>query len=59
MSRTPSVAGHVSRGFEAVRDTFADNFDRRGELGGACCAYYRGEKPVGRQPEQANRRVVG
>jgi CubicO group peptidase (beta-lactamase class C family) len=40
------VEGHVSRGFEAVRDVFAENFARRGELGGACCAYYRGEKVV-------------
>ena len=40
------VEGHVSRGFEAVRDAFEENFARRGELGGACCAYYRGEKVV-------------
>ena len=40
------VEGHVARGFEAVRDAFADNFARRGELGGACCAYHRGEKVV-------------
>ena len=30
----------------AVRDAFADNFTRRRELGGACCAYHRGEKVV-------------
>ena len=42
----PSVEGHVSRGFEPVRDAFADNFVRRGESGGACCAYYRGDKVV-------------
>jgi CubicO group peptidase (beta-lactamase class C family) len=41
-----SVEGHVSPGFEAVREAFADNFARRRELGGACCAYYRGEKVV-------------
>ena len=41
-----AVEGHVARGFEAVRDAFADNFARRGELGGACCAYDRGEKVV-------------
>jgi CubicO group peptidase (beta-lactamase class C family) len=41
-----TVEGHVSRGFEAVRDAFEDNFAHRGELGGACCAYYRGEKVV-------------
>ena len=40
------VEGHVSRGFEAVREAFAENFARRGELGGACCAYVRGEKVV-------------
>jgi CubicO group peptidase (beta-lactamase class C family) len=41
-----AVEGHVSSGFEAVRDAFAGNFARRRELGGACCAYYRGEKVV-------------
>ena len=41
-----TVQGHVSAGFEHVRDTFAENFDRRHELGGACSAYYRGEKVV-------------
>ena len=40
------VEGHVAPGFEVVRDVFADNFTRRGELGGACCAYYRGEQVV-------------
>ena len=40
------VEGAVRCGFEAVRETFADNFARRGELGGACCAYHRGEKVV-------------
>lgn len=38
------IHGHVSRGFEAVREVFAENFVRRGELGGACCAFVRGEK---------------
>jgi CubicO group peptidase (beta-lactamase class C family) len=41
-----ALEGHVSRGFEAVRDAFADNFVRRHELGGACCVYHRGEKVV-------------
>ena len=41
-----TVEGDVSRGFEAVRETFAENFARRGELGGACCAYRSGEKVV-------------
>jgi CubicO group peptidase (beta-lactamase class C family) len=40
------VEGHVSHGFETVREAFADNFARRRELGGACCAYHRGEKVV-------------
>jgi CubicO group peptidase (beta-lactamase class C family) len=38
-----AVAGHVTRGFEAVREAFAENFTRRRELGGACCIYYNGE----------------
>jgi CubicO group peptidase (beta-lactamase class C family) len=40
------VHGHVSAGFEALRDVFTENFSRRHELGGACCVYYRGEKIV-------------
>ena len=40
------IYGHVSPRFESVREAFADNFARRRELGGACCAYYRGEKVV-------------
>ena len=40
------VEGHVSRGFESVGEAFADNFAKRRELGGACCAYRWGEKVV-------------
>jgi CubicO group peptidase (beta-lactamase class C family) len=40
------VHGDVSPGFNAARDTFAENFSRRRELGGACCVYIRGEKVV-------------
>ena len=40
------IQGHVSRGFESVREVFAENFVRRGELGGACCAFIGGEKVV-------------
>jgi CubicO group peptidase (beta-lactamase class C family) len=40
------VHGHVSPGFETVREAFAGNCARRRELGGACCAYHRGEKIV-------------
>ena len=41
-----TVQGHVAPGFEAVRETFSGNFTRRDELGGACCAYHRGNKVV-------------
>ena len=41
-----SVQGCVSRGFEAVRKAFADNFVQRRELGGACCTFHRSEKVV-------------
>jgi CubicO group peptidase (beta-lactamase class C family) len=40
------VRGYVKPGFEAVRRAFAENFTKRHELGGACCAYLRGEKVV-------------
>jgi CubicO group peptidase (beta-lactamase class C family) len=40
------MLGQVSRGFEAVREAFAANFARRGELGGACCAFVGSEKVV-------------
>ena len=41
-----AVEGQVSPGFEVVREAFAENFTRRHELGGACCAYLDGEKVV-------------
>ena len=41
-----TVQGEVTTGFEAVRDAFAGNFVQRGELGGACCAFHRGENVV-------------
>jgi CubicO group peptidase (beta-lactamase class C family) len=41
-----SIEGHVGRGFEAVHEAFTENFAHRGELGGACCAFRRGEKVV-------------
>lgn len=40
------VEGPVSPRFEGVRDAFIDNFGRRGERGGACCVYRRGEQVV-------------
>src|SRR5712675_1882877 len=41
-----TVEGDVHAGFEGVREAFAENFARRNELGGACCAYHHGEKVV-------------
>jgi CubicO group peptidase (beta-lactamase class C family) len=40
------IEGYVGRGFETVRQAFVDNFVHRHELGGACCAFHRGEKVV-------------
>lgn len=40
------IQGYFSPGFKAVREAFAENFVRRGELGGACCAFHGGEKVV-------------
>lgn len=42
----PPVYGFVASGFEKVHDAFAKNFTKRRELGGACCAWYHGEKVV-------------
>ena len=55
------IKGHVHPGFDAVVSTFAENFDCRGELGGACAAYHRGEKVVdiwGGVRNKADRRAV-
>ena len=41
-----TVEGHVSCGYEGVRDAFVENFVRRRELGGACCVFRHGEKVV-------------
>jgi CubicO group peptidase (beta-lactamase class C family) len=38
------IRGFTSGGFEGVRAAFADNFARRRELGGACCAFHVGDK---------------
>lgn len=43
---TTEVSGSVTPAFEAVRKAFIENFERRGELGAACCVYHRGEKVV-------------
>ncbi|HEY1307301.1 MAG TPA: serine hydrolase domain-containing protein [Vicinamibacterales bacterium] len=46
LSGSHLINGYVSSGFEGVRVAFVDNFIRRHELGGACCAYYNGVKVV-------------
>jgi CubicO group peptidase (beta-lactamase class C family) len=46
MAPSRTIEGNTSPGFDAVRAAFIGNFMRRGELGGACCAYYGGEKVV-------------
>jgi CubicO group peptidase (beta-lactamase class C family) len=40
------IEGYVSPGFDSVREAFAENFARRRELGGACCAVHNGETVV-------------
>jgi CubicO group peptidase (beta-lactamase class C family) len=42
----PHVQGFVAPGFEEVRAEFVRNFDRRGEIGAAVAAYWRGRKVV-------------
>ena len=41
----PAVAGTVDAGFEPVREVFAANFERWGEVGATCCIYLDG-RPV-------------
>ncbi len=41
-----AIHGHVSKGFEGVREAFIENLSRRKELGAACCIYRQGEKVV-------------
>lgn len=40
------ISGFVKPGFETVREAFIENFERRNELGAACCVYHRGERVV-------------
>ena len=42
----PTVAGHVSPGFERVRHEFERNFRDRGEQGAACAIFHQGVKVV-------------
>ena len=56
------VEGHVIRGFEAVREAFAENFARRRRAGRRLLrlsSRREGRRPLGRRPEQADRRAVG
>jgi CubicO group peptidase (beta-lactamase class C family) len=39
------IGGRAEKPFEAVRDAFAENFSKHGEVGAACCIYRRG-RPV-------------
>jgi CubicO group peptidase (beta-lactamase class C family) len=40
------IHGWVSRGFEGVRDAFAENLEHHADVGAACCVYRRGEPVV-------------
>lgn len=40
------VDGTVEKGFEPVRDAFAANFQKHGEIGAACCVYLNGRVVV-------------
>jgi CubicO group peptidase (beta-lactamase class C family) len=46
LTATARVDGFVAPGFEEVRAEFERNFSRRGEVGAAVAAYWRGEKVV-------------
>jgi CubicO group peptidase (beta-lactamase class C family) len=42
----PQINGTVAPGFERVRDAFAANFEKHGDVGAACSVYHRGKKVV-------------
>lgn len=44
--KLPPINGYVKPGFEKVKNEFIKNFEKRGELGAACCIYLKGEKVV-------------
>jgi CubicO group peptidase (beta-lactamase class C family) len=46
VAKSNAISGFVKPGFENVRKAFVENFERRNELGAACCIYHRGEKVV-------------
>ena len=41
-----TIHGFAQRGYEVVREAFAENFARRREIGAACCVYHNGEKVI-------------
>ncbi len=41
-----TINGFVKPGFEKVQTAFVENFERRNEIGAACCIYHRGEPVV-------------
>ena len=45
-TKQPEINGFVAPGFQPVLEVFKENFEKRGELGAAVCAYWRGEKVV-------------
>src|SRR3954463_1305834 len=40
------IHGFVVEGFEKVKNTFEENFEKRKEVGASCCVYYKGKKVV-------------
>jgi CubicO group peptidase (beta-lactamase class C family) len=44
--RHARIQGDIVNGFEAMRAAFLENFNRRNELGAACCVYRHGVKVV-------------
>ena len=44
--QTAKIDGHVAPGFERVKDAFAANFEKHGDVGAACSVYHRGKKVV-------------
>src|SRR5262249_18605984 len=41
-----TIHGETTPRFARVREAFADNFARHGEVGAACCVYHRGTMVV-------------
>jgi len=46
MTKGSEISGFAKPGFEAVREAFAENFERHNEIGSACCVYRDGEEVV-------------